>query len=174
MFKKKCVAVAVGLALIQFSPAWAEICTDCTLINESLSLTEKDIDQKKDLNYDKNVQYNNNIVLSNGGKKELNINLSKYNDEGEKVLLDFHLHNSSIELNDNSSIVHFGSNLIVSDLKGTPELLNPFKLNSVFNFKKNSQKNPEQQHIEIDGNLIIKNVTATIFNTKDDSVNLDF
>ena len=47
MFKKKCVAVAVGLALIQFSPAWAEICTDCTLINESLSLTEKDRAQKK-------------------------------------------------------------------------------------------------------------------------------
>lgn len=136
MFKKKCVAAAVGLALIQLSPAWAEICTDFTLIDESLSLTEINKNQKKDFKYNTNVQYNNNIVLSNGGKKELNIDLSKINNEGKKVLLDFHLHKSSIELNNNSSIVHFGSNLIVSDLKGTPEQLNPFKLNSVFNFKK--------------------------------------
>lgn len=55
-------------------------------------------------------------------------------------------------------------------LKGHQSNLIPSNSIPYLTLKKNSQKKPEQQHIKIDGNLIIKNVTATIFNTKDDSV----
>ena len=77
MFKKSCVAVAVGMALMQWAPAWAEAPSeDFIVVDQPISLNDVTKPQDSTVNYDKNVLYQTGLGLNGqGGTKNLVVNV---------------------------------------------------------------------------------------------------
>ena len=88
MFKKSCVAVAVGMALMQWAPAWAEAPSeDFIVVDQPISLNDVTKPQDSTVNYDKNVLYQTGLGLNGqGGTKNLVVNVK--DGKGQFVIKD--------------------------------------------------------------------------------------
>ena len=112
MFKKSCVAVAVGMALMQWAPAWAEAPSeDFIVVDQPISLNDVTKPQDSTVNYDKNVLYQTGLGLNGqGGTKNLVVNVK--DGKGQFVIKDqrapIKMTGSNVHLTFNSDLVMEG------------------------------------------------------------------
>ena len=112
MFQKRCLTIAIGLALVQWASTSAAVVStteEFIEVNDSLSLTDTTKAQTQVVNYDKNVLYKNTIVLDGqGGKKDLTINVK--NGQGDFVIRNG---DGPIKFNNQGVNLTFNANLVM-------------------------------------------------------------